>query len=332
MESEEVLSPLQRRIEALTALGKVAADQHNVFTRAQARDAGLSDKQINRRLAIGEFAELHRGVLTFAPTLQTFRRDLMAAVLAGGEQSFASVRSAAQLRDLPGGTEDFAEVSCHRWLRAQRDGLIVHERVRVLPGDLVTVDGIRCTRPELTLIDIAALKRPKLTEEFFHAIRRERLATYASIEQVFLQHARRGRPGIAAVRALLEKYDRQSAPTDSTKETDVLQVIRAHGFAEPDTQVVVHDAAGKFVGRADFGYRDLKIVLLYHSRKWHATDEDNERDDAQRNDYLAAGWIPVIVRWPDLKSGGFEFARALRSAMSIQRPKLRQFAPHRGQN
>jgi hypothetical protein len=315
---------VELRIAALRDLIKVANDQHGAFTAQQARDAGLSDGQVESRLELGEFVDLHYGVLTFASTPQSFRRDLMAAVLAGGDRCFASGRSAAQLRELPGGTEDVIEVSCPRWRRMHHSGLVVHERVRVLPGDLVTVDGIRCTRPELTLIDIAALKRPGLAEKFFHAIRRERLATYDSIEKVFLRHARRGRPGVAEVRRLLEKYDRASAPTESDKETDLLQVVRAHGFLEPDTQIVVHNAAGRFVGRADFGYRALKIVFLYHSRTWHATDEDNERDDAQRNAYLAAGWIPVIARWPDLKNGGFEFAAALHSAMAISAANMRR--------
>jgi hypothetical protein len=315
---------VEQRRAALRDLIAIAHDQHGVFTYSQALEAGLTRRQIDARVALEDFAQLHRGVFIFTAVAKSFRRDLMAAVLAGGARSFASGRSAAQLRDLPGGTQDLIEISCDRWRRVHIDSLVVHERVRVLPGDLVTVDGIRCTRPELTLIDIAALKRPKLAEEFFHAMRRERLATYASIEKVFYQHARRGRPGIAEVRALLEKYDRRSAPTESTKETDLLQVIRAHGFDEPDTQVVVRNAAGRFVGRADFGYRDLQIVVLYHSRQWHATDEDNERDDAQRNQYLGAGWIPVIARWPDLKSGGFEFAAALRAAMKLSSANLRQ--------
>jgi hypothetical protein len=332
MDTSDQRTSVERRVDALRDLAKVAADQHNTFTRGQALAAGLTKRQLDHRLALGELVELHRGVLTFASTLTAFRRDLMAAVLAGGDRCFASGRSAAQLRGLPGGTDEVIEISCPRWRRPRRDGLIVHERVRVLPGDLVTVDGIHCTRPELTLIDIAALKRPGLAETFFHAIRRERLATYSSIEDVFLRHARRGRPGIAEVRSLLEKYDCRGAPTESDRETSLLQVIRRHGFPEPATQVAVDGPGGRFVGRADFGYPDLKIVVLYHSRQWHATDEDNERDDAQRNDYLAAGWIPVIVRWPDLKTGGWEFARALRSAIAIQTPKVRQFASHGAAN
>jgi hypothetical protein len=301
------------------ALMELARDQHQVFRRRDAIKCGLSDQQIEDRVAAGRFVALHWGVFTLASAPPSFRRDLMAALLAAGPRAFASGRAAARLHGLPYGIEEIVEITCPRWRRDQHARLIVHERLRVLDGDYCVVDGIRCSRAELTLIEIAAVLGPDWAERVFHAIRRERLGTYASMHAMFRRHARRGTPGIAAVRKLLERYEPQSAPTESELETTVLQTIRRLGFPEPETQVVVHDAAGRFVGRADFGYRELRIVILYHSRTWHVTDEDNERDDSQRNAYWRAKWIPIVVRWNDIRAGGQELAGALREAIDIRR-------------
>jgi hypothetical protein len=267
--------------------------------------------------------QLHRGVYTFASEPKSFERDLTAALLAGGDDAFASGRSAARLRGLqPWWFDDDEdpdiEFSCPRWNRPHHEKLCVHERLRVLDDDLVTIDGIKCTRPELTLIDAAAINE-KWAEQLFHEVRRKRLATYQSIEKVFLEHARRGRPGIAGIRTLLERYTPDSRPTDSNRETTTLQLIRALGFPEPEPQVEVYDQNGEFVGRADFGYRDDKIVLLYHSREWHSLEVDEEHDDNQRNDYQGAGWLVVIIRRSDVNAGGPRFAKSLREAFATRR-------------
>ena len=99
----------------------------------------------------------------------------------------------------------------------------------------------------------------------------------------------------------------------------MLDLIRAHGLPEPRRQIEVHDHSGFLVGRADFGYTDLKIVILVHSRTWHATHEDVERDESQRNQYWSAGWIPIIARTADICNGGSEFLAAFRSARAMAR-------------
>lgn len=309
--------------EADRRLAELVADHHNVFTRVDAKKAGLTDHQIDDRLVCGHFVQLHVGVLTFRTERKSFVRDLKAAELAGGDKAFASGRSAARLQGLPTWWRDDdddpdIEISCQRWKRVRFEKLIVHERLRVVQDDLIVVDDIRCSGPELTLIDAAAISQ-KWAEQLFHAMRRKRIASYRSIEEVFRRYAKRGKPGIAGVRKLLEQYSPDSRPTDNVRETVVLQLVRKLGFPVPEPQVVVRDASGRFVGRADFGYRDEKIVLLYHSREWHQLEVDEEYDDNQRNDYQAAGWLVVIIRRTDVNTGGKRFAASLREAFAIRR-------------
>ena len=104
-------------------------------------------------------------------------------------------------------------------------------------------------------------------------------------------------------------------PVESPLEWTVLQAIRDAGLPEPDRQIEVFDRGGKLVGRADFGYRSSLVVLQVHSRMWHTSVEDVERDEAQRNRYIAAGWMPVVARTNDIQAGG-EFLGALREALS----------------
>ena len=45
------------------SVARLAARQHGAFTRSQAADAGLTRRQIDRRVAAGRYSVLRRGVL-----------------------------------------------------------------------------------------------------------------------------------------------------------------------------------------------------------------------------------------------------------------------------
>ena len=69
--------------------------QHGIITRKQAKDLGLTDRQIDRRIANGSWIPVHRGVYRLAAVPATWESRLLAAVLATG--GIASHRCAAAL-------------------------------------------------------------------------------------------------------------------------------------------------------------------------------------------------------------------------------------------
>jgi hypothetical protein len=307
-------------------LAALARDRYQVFTMQCAISCGLTADQVRARVDAGDYLRLHRGVYTYASAPQSFGRSLTAALLAGGPTARGTGPTAAHVLELPGGRPDPIEITCHRWRRTHRDdALVVHERLRTRKGDVREFGGFRISRPELVVIELMHRCGPLVGERAYHEARRRRLISHGSMIEVFLGHARRGTPGIAGTRALLDRYEDVGAPTESPRETMLLQALRAAGLPEPVRQLEVRDRLGGLIGRADFGYPDEMVTLEYHSRDWHSTPEAVEADERRRNAMLAAGWIPVIARRDDLvERRGREVIAALRRVLSDRRSNARR--------
>src|SRR5207248_1815763 len=162
------------------ALFSFAATHHSVFDLRDATAVGLTEAQVRNRAA-HLWERIHDGVFRIPGAAATWRGDLKAAVLAGGEGAAASHRSAAELDELPGGRRDLIEISCRRWDRAKRAAIVVHESRRLDSCDLREVDGIAVTTTERTILDLAFVPpSPEFLERVIHAARRRKLVTYES--------------------------------------------------------------------------------------------------------------------------------------------------------
>src|SRR5262249_12340725 len=151
--------------------------------------------------------------------------------------SAISHRSAGGMYEIPGGRDNLIELSCVRWRRSRKPGLIVHERRRLDEQDVTTVNGIRVTTPERTVIDLASCyPHDRYLEYVVQAARRKGLSTYESMRATFNRHARRGLKGVAALRIVLDRWDPASRPTESEMETLLLQIVRLAGLPDPVLQ------------------------------------------------------------------------------------------------
>ena len=170
------------RESADSRLAELAASQFGIVTVSDAIASGLSRAQIAHRSA-AIWVPVHEGVYRLPGAPSTWRGELLAAVRAATDGAAASHRSGAALYELPGGRRDLAEITCRRWDRSQRPGLVVHESRRFpWPRDLAVVDGIPTVTPELLLLQLAGWKpSPKYVEALIHAARRKRLISYDSV-------------------------------------------------------------------------------------------------------------------------------------------------------
>jgi very-short-patch-repair endonuclease len=296
-------------------LGDVAAAQHGVFTRKNAREAGLSDTEVRLRIE-RRWIRLHDGVFRDASAPATWRGDLLAATLAAGIGSAISHRSAAALYELPGGRDDLIELTCLRWKRTLQPNLVVHESRRLDETDIEIVDGIPVTRPERLILDVASI-RPyaDYLESVTQAARRKRLITYTSTRTMFDRHARRGLKGVAVLRRVLDEWNPESQATESEMETMLLQALRDHGLPEPALQHEVRDTLGNIVGRADAAYPAARIAIEYDSMQEHSDEFQLERDARRRNAFQTLGYAILSVRYANLASGGGELCAQINSIM-----------------
>jgi hypothetical protein len=307
-------------MDADMLLAAHAAEHHGVFRVGHARMAGLSRRQIGRRISEGRWQTLYRDVYRIAGAPFSWEGDLLAACWAGGFRAFASHRSAAELHGLPGRRRDFVEITCPRWRRARQRVVKVHETKALDPIDLTIVSGIAVTTPARTLFDLGGAVGRGLVELALENGLRRGLFTEAELAVLLKRVSRSGRPGGPPLRHLLEVRSADNRPTESEMETRLLQAIRTHGLPEPVRQHEVRQGRA-FIARVDAAYPDEKIAIEYDSDEFHSGRVSTSRDRDRRHRLVAAGWLPIDVGPVDLRTGGTLACAAIAQALRDRRPK-----------
>jgi very-short-patch-repair endonuclease len=87
-------------------------------------------------------------------------------------------------------------------------------------------------------------------------------------------------------------------------ETLLVQALREHALPEPIVQHDIHDAAGRFIARADAAYPSARIVIEYDSKQEHSDEFQIARDARRRNALQAIGYSVLSARHHDLIAGG----------------------------
>lgn len=300
--------------DADLVLAEHAAKHHAVFRGAHARMAGLSDRQIEERIADQRWRRLYRDVYRVNGAPPTWEGDLLAACWAGGFRAVASHRSAAELHALPGRRRDLVEVTCPRWRRAHQDDVVVHETKALDPFDITVVSGIAVTTPARTLFDLGGVCRVGLVELALENGLRRGLTTEDALRATVKRLSRSGRPGGPTLRTLLDARDPGRRPTESEMESRLLQALRARGLPEPEVQYEIWQGTA-FIGRVDAAYPDAKIALEYDSDEFHTGRTATRHDRARRHRLIAAGWLPVDIGPADLREGGTSACAAIAQAL-----------------
>jgi hypothetical protein len=239
---------------------------------------------------------------------------MRAACLAGAPNAAVSHRAGAAFYEVPGGNHGIAEVNGPRHLRMTASGVIVHETKRIDPGDILLIDGIPVMRPERVLIELASIyKSPQFIETVLHAMLRKKLMTIESTVAVFRRLARRGRPGIAVTRAVLEQFDPSLALTESPPETKLLHILRRGGLGRVIPQMEIRDEQGNFVARVDIGLPDMRATVEYDSDQEHGDVISIGRDNERRNRIFKAKWTPFVARRRDLATNCVALIQAIKA-------------------
>ncbi len=289
-----------------------AADHHAVFRGAHARVCGLTDRQIEGRIALGLWRRLYDDVYIAGGAPLTWRGGLLAASWAGGFRAAASHRSAAALWDLAGGRRSIVEITCPRWRRAKHDGLVVHETKALEGVDITDVEGIPVTTPERTLLDLGAMCHESVVEMALDAAEHRGLVTRASVQATLDRLGRSGRNGVGTLRRLLMVHESERRAPESEMETALIQCLRRNGWPEPIPQYEIRQA-GKFVARVDAAYPEWRIAIEYQSNEYHSGRLASERDNDRRLRIIAAGWFPIEATLPEVRNGGARLCAALRA-------------------
>ena len=240
---------------------KVVRRQHGVIARRQLLELGVSRRGIEHRIATGRLYPLMRGVYAVGRSEVTRHGRWMAAILACGPGAVLSHRSAAALWGIDKEAGDLIDVSVRASSFNDPPGLRVHRRRSLRLHGITEKDDIPLTCVVLTLIDLAAQLDERRLERAVNEADRLDLVDPETLRASL--GAYRGQPGVARLRALLDR--RTFRLTDSELERRFLPLVDSAGLPRPLTRQHVNGF------RVDFYWPDLGLVVETDGLRYHRT-------------------------------------------------------------
>ena len=293
----------------------LAARQHGLITAEQVHSMPALRPVARRRVSTGRWVKVAEGVYRIGGAPVTWTSELLAAVLAGGPGAVASHRSAGVLWGLDGCRPGLPEVTVPRGRRYRPDGVRTHQSTDLHLVHPVRREGIPTTPPGRTLLDLGAVVPLGRVHLALDDARRRGLVTWDDLLATLVAHARRGRGGVAKLRAILDEHFGEVAVTDSGFERLVVARLVQAGLPRPVLQYEV--VVGGRAFRLDLAYPDERIAIELDGSV-HLRRDVWEADHARQNALVLAGWTVLRFTWRDyLDRGPFlvgEVRRALNAA------------------
>ncbi|MCZ7527271.1 MAG: DUF559 domain-containing protein [Acidimicrobiia bacterium] len=296
------------------ALLTTASTQLGLFTRAQALGAGFSASAVDRRLGEGHWEPVLPGVYRQAGGLTSRRQLLLAAVLWAGPDAVASHATAGHLWGLDGCRDDGpVELSASRTRGLSAEGLSVHRPVRLDPADVTVTEGIPVTTVARTLLDLGGVVSSYWLEAALEDALRRGLVTIAELVARVDDLGVRGRPGVAAVRRVIEERG-DAAPLESALEVRVWRLLRLSGLPLPRRQYPVEAGGASY--RLDFAWPHERVAVEADGYAVHGGREAFQSDRVRLTALAGAGWRVLHVTWEDCSRRPEPFLRDLRRALA----------------
>lgn len=160
-----------------------------------------------------------------------------------------------------------------------------------LPDDEVCMRmGIPATTAARTAFEIGRRGTLVAAVQRIDALANATRLTRRDVDPLLERH--RGARGIVQVRRAIALMD---GGAESPPETAVRLMLIAAGFPRPQTQIVVEDEYGDFVGRIDMGYREFTVGIEYDGPQHWTDPTQHARDIDRQADLAAAGWVIIRV-------------------------------------
>jgi len=272
------------------AVARIAIRQHGLLTRTQALRSGVTPGMIRWRLQSGRWHRVLPKIYRIAGSPPSWRQQASAACLHLGPRAALSFRSAATLCGLVDVRTRRMEVTVtkHR-NRSGSHGIVIHiPEDPIPPEDITTIDGIPVTKPARTLLDLATVEPAETIERCLDDALRRRLVSVAFLARWLADPRRKRHRGARVLQRLVDERATRGV-TESSLETKVLQLIRAHGLPLPMLQYEVMDA-GQFIARLDFAYPDQLVAIEVDGFRHHDRRATFDDERARGNAIEALGW------------------------------------------
>ena len=260
--------------------------QQGMLTRSQALASGLTRRQVERRVDSGKWTALLEGVYRCGLPRQDWLDSVQAQVLRTG--GVVSHRCAAALWGMDR-LKRFTgiELVTSRGHPLGGPGVRI-ERVDPYFGVLIHERGMPVTSVPWTLAMMGRVAPPDEVEWAVDWAVRHGWTTWGELDQLVKAHARRGRPGLRVLRAVLDRRGPGFVATDSLLETLYLQLLRRAGLPSPVQQFAVHGRGRHF--RVDFAFPEQKLLVETLGQGPHQSQFNADRRRVDTLLQLMPGW------------------------------------------
>lgn len=298
----------------MKVIGPPTEMQHGVVSRAQLRCLGAHRAAVRRWVAAGLWEPVGPRVLRLAGSPPTFHQRCAAAILDAGAGTLISHVTAASLWELPGFAQGAVHLSRDQRHTHRSSSLGVMHHPRLLPAHHgVVLDGVAVTTVARTLFDLAGCLHPLRTERAVDNALTKHRVHLEDLRRVTIELLERGRSGSALMRALLVERKAGFIPPASGLEARFLALVVAAGLELPEGQVDL--GAEDWVGRVDYFYRRIRLVIEIDSDVHHSSKLDRESDRRRDAALEAAGFKVMRVTEHQLRECPDEVVAAVHAAL-----------------
>ncbi len=273
----------------VTDIADLAALQDGVVARSQLRSAGLTERQIRRRVEARWLTKVAPRVYRLAGAPDSHRQQLRIGLLSLGSRSWVSYEAAAALHGLDRSDADAVEFTIERTRHPTRLPWRVHTTAMVAPVDFVSVDGFRTMSATRTVIDLAhARARRFRVEAAFDSAVRLGLSHPIVLAERLETLRGSGRWGCRLIDDILP-----DSGGHSPLERTFLRLVRQAGHDRPTTQAIQRTPSGRHIARVDFLFESRRLVVEVTGRLGHVSDAERARDAQRRNELQDLGFTVI---------------------------------------
>jgi len=282
-----------RRYSPLASLDRLIADlaaaQHGVVGLQQLLALGLSPRAVRDRVAAGRLHRVHAGVYAVGHARLSRDGRYMAAVLACGEDSALSHRSAADKHGLRRTDRSKIDVITPRRAGRGRAGIDAHTSSTLLPRDIELVHGIRCTSIARTLLDLAAVRPRRDVERAFDQAELLQVLDAGPIEDVLARAG--GHGGAGVLRAVLDEHLPGTTPTVNDLEEAFFVICDNAKLPRPEVNAWIPLEPTGY--SPDFLWRAHRLIAETDGRSVHTTSRAFEKDRRRDQRLMLLGYTVV---------------------------------------
>jgi very-short-patch-repair endonuclease len=289
---------------------EIAASQGGIVTRQQALTAGMTARQIAYRLKQQRWTAVRRGV--YEVFKSTDPDGVVRAAAASLPGAVVGLFSAAKLHGIGRRLEGPETVLVHSSTTHVFGGVSVVRCHDLQPHHVTTIGRLRITVVSRTVVDLAPrIPFGALAALVDDAVTRTE-TTSDQIGTTLAEVARKGRPGVVALRTILQERS-GSRPDRSVLEMKGLRVLEDWGIEDFEVEYPMPwDRKRRF----DIAFPRERLAIEWDGRFWHETAQAFQVDRERDRTALTHGWRVVRFTWEDVVDRPISVGTTLRDLLN----------------